>query len=200
MRFRKLLLVIMLLVSGCVSLSSINKYYPKETFSDFTMEWYGSRLRALLQKPLFPLATKPSVHIYRFLYLRTFDSPICLTLRVKSNGSGVVTFVSTSREDGYEPGKLDHYELIPLNANEIKMFLQAIDDCNFWSMTTETVFEVVNGVEEETVGVDGSQWILEAVKDGHYHVTDRWSPQDGKYREALLLLLRLSGQVIDPMY
>ena len=38
------------------------------------------------------------------------------------------------------------------------------------------------------MGTDGSQWIIEGVKKGQYHVVDRWMPKDGMVRELGLLL------------
>ena len=32
-------------------------------------------------------------------------------------------------------------------------------------------------------GTDGSQWIIEGVRGGKYHVVDRWSPTSGAARE-----------------
>ena len=31
----------------------------------------------------------------------------------------------------------------------------------------------------DTAGCDGSQWIIEGIKKGKYHVVDRWSPAKG---------------------
>ena len=42
-----------------------------------------------------------------------------------------------------------------------------------------------------SVGLDGSQWILEGVRGGEYHVVDRWSPKDNSYSQLCKYLLRL---------
>lgn len=51
--------------------------------------------------------------------------------------------------------------------------------------------------EIDDSGLDGAQWILEGVKEGRYHVVDRWTPQIGDFREACLYLLKLSNPSID---
>ena len=38
--------------------------------------------------------------------------------------------------------------------------------------------------EERTDGVDGAQWLVEGIKDGRYHLVDRWSPTDGPVRQS----------------
>jgi hypothetical protein len=38
--------------------------------------------------------------------------------------------------------------------------------------------------------MDGARWILEDVRDGKYHLVDRWSPDTGTFREAALLLVQ----------
>ena len=43
------------------------------------------------------------------------------------------------------------------------------------------------------MGRDGSQWVLEGVRDNRYHIVDRWSPENSEYREACTYLLKLSG-------
>ena len=52
--------------------------------------------------------------------------------------------------------------------------------------------------EDSRLGNDGAQWILEGMKDGRYHVVDRWSPDGGDYRAACLHLLKLSGLGVNP--
>jgi hypothetical protein len=45
---------------------------------------------------------------------------------------------------------------------------------------------------EDSNGKDGAQWVLEAAKDGRYHVVDRWSPKGGPIKELALHILELS--------
>ena len=37
-------------------------------------------------------------------------------------------------------------------------------------------------------GTDGSQWVIEGVRAGRYHVVDRWTPSKGVVRELGLML------------
>ena len=38
-------------------------------------------------------------------------------------------------------------------------------------------------------GVDGAQWIIEGVRNGTYHVVDRWSPREGQVRALGLFMV-----------
>ena len=42
--------------------------------------------------------------------------------------------------------------------------------------------------------------MLEGVKGGRYHVVDRWSPDGGPFRKAMLDLVALAGMKVDPVY
>lgn len=46
---------------------------------------------------------------------------------------------------------------------------------------------------DDKAGDDGAQWIIEGVKDGKYHLVDRWSPKDGQVRELGLMLLDMAN-------
>ena len=42
--------------------------------------------------------------------------------------------------------------------------------------------------------------VIEGVKKGKYHMVDRWCPEEGAFREAALLLIKLSRLKIDEIY
>ena len=68
------------------------------------------------------------------------------------------------------------------------MLLAQIERLRFWSLPTQ----------EETPGValDGSQWIMEGIQDGQYHLLDRHSPRDSTCRETALMLTRLANVTV----
>ena len=49
-------------------------------------------------------------------------------------------------------------------------FLTSLNDLSFWKLPASLVEET------NVVQLDGAQWILEGVKQGRYHIVDRWSP------------------------
>jgi hypothetical protein len=67
--------------------------------------------------------------------------------------------------------------------------LAKIEELKFWELSPD----------EPLVGNDGASWIVEGVKNGTYHMADRWSPQSGSVRAIGLLMLQDLGKVaIDP--
>jgi hypothetical protein len=42
------------------------------------------------------------------------------------------------------------------------------------------------------MGNDGSQWIIEGVRNGKYNVVDRWTPRDSAYQELGMFLINLT--------
>jgi hypothetical protein len=73
----------------------------------------------------------------------------------------------------------------------VDIFLKLLGQADFWKAPTEE--------KSDAVGEDGAQWIVEGVKDGQYHVVDRWSPEEGPYRKAALFLaINIGG--LNPRY
>ena len=131
------------------------------------------------------------------MWLRTFHHPVALRLQ---NEAGVRTLVvkQLSGAGGYEPGTIAIERTVALGDDEWNAFLKLIDEADYWALPTRN---------EGVMGFDGAQWILEGVKDGRYHVVDRWSPNknyspsnDLKFRDACLYLLELSGLHVISVY
>ena len=135
--------------------------------------------------------------VYRFLWLRTFHHPVALRLQ---NSGGLKTLVvrQLSGAGGYEPGGLVVDDVIEIEDQEWDTFERLLDNSNFWQLPETS---------EAVSGFDGASWVLEAVRDGQYHVVDRWSPdekdsskEDLKFRDACLYLLKLSDLDIQAIY
>lgn len=134
--------------------------------------------------------------VYRFLWLRSFHRPVALRLQ---NAGGQKTLVvrQLNGKGGYEPGVLVVDKKIKIDAQEWDAFVRLLDEANYWHLATT----------DTTLGFDGAEWVLEAVKDGQYHIVDRWSPHEScsseeelKFRDACLYLSELSGLEIQPVY
>ncbi len=134
---------------------------------------------------------------YRFLWLRTFHQPVAL--RLQSTG-GLKTLVvkQLSGAGGYQPGVLVVDAVIEIEDQDWDAFKRLLDHSNYWQLS-ET--------NEAVSGADGASWVLEAVRDGQYHIVDRWSPdekhsskEDLKFRDACRYLLELSDLNIQEMY
>jgi hypothetical protein len=64
--------------------------------------------------------------------------------------------------------------------------LAALDSANFWNTPT------LPDADENAVELDGAQWIIEGIRNGKYHIVDRWSPEAGDaVREIGITALKL---------
>lgn len=177
------------------------KYFPDLVFSslresdDFTVQWYSQHLEAMREPSLFQASKMgDKLHSYRFLWLRTFSHPIAIRLSIESDGTGTLIYVLTSGGGGYEPGEIRTNRSVSLTRKQVSEFLDCLKKADFWKLPTEE--EVPEGV----VQLDGAQWIIEGVKDGKYHIVDRWSPEKGAYRAAALFLLQLTQLKVKEVY
>lgn len=153
-----------------------DEYFPKNCFSvsefsqKFKADWYSSQLRALQESPLYSTEIDPKIECYRFTWLRTFHRPVAFRIDVNPDGTGQFTIKVADGAGGFEPGKLVRDEKKPLE----KRLMEVIR----WRFSTAKFFELPP-FEENQRGNDGSEWILEAVRDGKYHIVTRWTPQTG---------------------
>ncbi|NJM52410.1 MAG: hypothetical protein HC846_02845 [Blastocatellia bacterium] len=165
-------------------------YFPNETFlsknwkesDDFHNDWYGKFLRIMDEKPLLDISDE-NTEVYRFLWLRTFHHPIFV--RVERNEKTIRLF---SKEldgaGGYDSRKTIKTTDTILDESQWCQFLNLLEKSKYWQMPTE---------DTRLSGVDGAQWILEGVKDGRYHIVDRFMPEKDNYGQACIYLLQLSG-------
>jgi len=171
-------------------------FFPNKIFSgrqdqhDFTAGWYSKHLLAMDEPSMWQQSKKSNLHTYRFLWLRTFDRPICIRLIVNSDGSGSLITKATNGQGGYNPGRATHHKTIELSKEQTTSFLHTVKLSRFWKLPP---------YNNKDVGVDGAQWVIEGVKKGRYHIVDRWSPS-GAIREAALVLVRFSQITVGPIY
>lgn len=152
-------------------------YFPQRVLEDdaqgdsFRSNWYSKNLKALEEPSLLQKANASSAESYRFVWLRTFHHPVIVRVDIRADGRAELTTKVSSGAGGYEPGKLIENTSRPLTQQQTEKFLTTIQRLRFWDLPThETPF---------AVGCDGSQWIIEGVKGGKYHVVDRWTPAKG---------------------
>ncbi len=169
-------------------------YFPKNTFTDgwensdvFFNDWYGEHLKAMGEKSLIKVSDQ-NPEIYRFLWLRTFNHPIFVRVERTSANSFDLVSKELNGAGGFKPGRVLRTAKHTLTEEEWCKFIKMLDRANYWKLPTKL---------PNNIGVDGSQWILEGVKDGRYHIVDRFTPQKGEYREACIYLLKLSGVDVD---
>jgi hypothetical protein len=180
------------------------QYFPRGVLGatpqehDFKASWYAKELRALHEPSLWELSQDPNVEAYRFLWLRSFHHPIAVRLVLRASGSGWMHVRMTSGQGGYEPGRIIRYGVSWLTKSKTQSLLSALAAARFWNLPTLAGTNAgPDGVQ--WIGTDGAQWIVEGVKNGQYHVVDRWSPDTADpVREIGLLSLKLGRFRIRP--
>ncbi len=159
------------------------QYFPKSSLDlrrdHFKSDWYSHQLDALQEPSLYRMVKSPSAESYRFLWLRSFNNPIAVRLDPKPDGTSVLTTKVANGSGGFRPGVLTENETRVLTKEQTQSFLSKVNEVGFW--------EAPNPVNDQR-GTDGSQWIIEGVKGGRYHVVARWSPTKGVARQLGMLL------------
>lgn len=154
------------------------QYFPKSSpdmrGNEFKSKWYSTQLRALGEPSLSALSTNRDAESYRFLWLRTFHHPVVVRVDLQADGSWILTTKVASGAGGYSPGTLTTNTSRQLTAQEAQSFRDKVAKDGFWNAP--------NPVNDQA-GTDGSQWIIEGVKAGRYHVIDRWMPKNGPARD-----------------
>ncbi len=113
---------------------------------------------------------KGDKEIYRFTWLRTFHHPVSVRLEKQNNTIRLFSKVCNGA-GGYEAGQLIFDTTLNITDDQYKSLTQKVSNINFWILKTE---------QSDKSGKDGSEWIIEAVKDNKYHMVTRWTPSEGR--------------------
>ena len=163
-------------------------FFPPGTFGDadrdnaFIAAWYETPLTTMQEPVLWEMTENLQAHIYRFLWLPSFHAPFAARLSIEADGTGALNI---KRTDSKVQAKV-----YLLTMPQVRQWLERLNQAGYWKLPTQ----------DDTIGLDGARWILEGVRDGKYHVVDRWSPDSGAFREAILLLLGWADVSLNNLY
>ena len=131
------------------------------SFDDFMNGWFSEQLCALGVGPLYDSTEE----VYRFTYIHAFGEPYTIEVTLQQDGTGTLHYAV-----GDEPASSSSVIILEgdilLTQEQVKLLQDALTEADFWNLPDEI----------EQRGLDGSEWILEGVKDGTYHAVDRWAP------------------------
>ncbi len=144
----------------------------------FSINWYSKYLEAF-DEPI--LCDYLPMKVFRFTYLRSFDQPIAIRIE-NSNDTITIYWKIFNGEYGYEFGENIESQSKKLTIEDWESIVNKISALKFWNLPTQ---------ENEILGTDGSQWILEGNVEGKYHVVDRWS--GGIITSVCKALIKLTG-------
>jgi len=165
-------------------------YWPPGFFSEdndgldrHMRGWYGRHLAAMGEPSLYE-AREDDVEAYRFIHLPTWGRPV--VVRIEKRGSTVrMTHRILSGQGGYDPGELTTDTTTAATEAQLDSVRDAIDEADFWDLPVTA-----------DLGMDGEQWIIEAARDGRYHLVDRWTPApDGDHAEFVAACAALQALV-----
>jgi hypothetical protein len=193
---RALLLILVFLLGNADSIQE-DTYFPKGTFGTISRYVYAYHLGIFREPSLLRESQEGGLQSYRFLWLRTFHHAVVIRVDVLNDGTGTLITKISSGEAGFgSPGRkvIDDISR-SLSKAEVKSLLTLFSETHFWAIpTAENVHET---------GEDGSDWVMEGVRDGKYHVVSRWSPcgRSGPGKRAVCSLgrprLRLPSRAIE---
>lgn len=154
--------------------------------STFEDDWYSRHLRTAGERPLsFAPGGPDSV---RFIWLRSFHSPVIVRVDWASTGEAVLTATMLSGAGGYEPGEISGIVSRTLTPDETRRLL-ALRPAAFRKQRADC-----------RMMLDGASWIIEASGADGYRYVNSQSPRAGAVYDLGRTLLGFTGWALEPIY
>lgn len=162
------------------------RYFPVGSFSDIMRDlpwdfpwddsdsdgtyryWFSNHLSTMQEPSLF-CGALPDIETYRFLWYRTFQNPVAVRIFRRADRYGLEAVILDGRS-GYDLGKISRRVTKELSQTQWRRVVAALDEAGFWRMITGT---------GDIIGIDGAIWVIEARREGKYHVAARYAGVDG---------------------
>jgi hypothetical protein len=117
---------------------------------------------------------------YRFIWVPTFDHPVFLRVDIESDDTAILLTQVWSGQGGYTWGK-SMKNTRRLKSDEQSELFESLADIGFWTLPSQ--FER----PPNEVVLDGTDWLIEGVRDGKCHVVTRYSsPLTGFFQTQFL--------------
>lgn len=131
-------------------------YFPPGTLHLVRHATYSGYLAAM-EEPVLSENKNPGFEIYRLLYLRE-NNILVVRVQIDNGAQMVVVKEPASIESTYK-----------LTSEEWGAIFRLVDEADYWHLAPSN----------DRLGLHGWTCLLEGVRDGRYHVVERWSP-DGE--------------------
>jgi hypothetical protein len=175
--------------AGCSKFDGLPKSKPVMVLNDFEQHWFSEYLAAAGEMPLIRQVEGKRA-LFRFIWLPSFNQPVVIRIETANDGQRRIVATRLSGAGGYEPGAA---------ADKIDRRLTQEEGQRIDAMISGSkLLEQPSG--ECQLGLDGAEWIVEAIDGDGYHFLKRWSPQEGPVREFGLLLLKMTGWKFKEVY
>ncbi len=188
------MVVIVLFLADAHPLKAQEPYFPELVFlpkdkegNSIIDDVTSVHLKAMKEPSLWKLFQKDrTANVYRFLWLATGEHPICI--RLTRTGSKIALHVA--RHDGppgLTAGRLTVNKDVKLSVQQGEKLVARFEKTKFWTSPVE--------VKESRGIADGDRIVIEAVKDGKYHVINRAGSATGEsFKEFCRSLLELADE------
>ena len=187
----KLCLVTFLILFPTISLSQ--EISPAEKLR--TSKEYQNTLSLFREPQIFP-ASNSDVETYRIFIAPTFYP--ALSIRVERNGKDYVLVAKyLSGQVGYDWGKLKGEKKRRVTEKEWQKLLDLLNEASFWTLPYIDKESEPNEKGQARICIDDTDWLLEGVSGGKYHVVDRYCPESKSYKAIGLYIVKLSKLGID---
>lgn len=168
-------LTVVLSLGGVAALAyPYGDYFQTGAVTNGKESWFARHLRAMDEPALgAPRANAAAgVSELRVLVLPTWGHPVAVRYTFDTNGT-TRRAVKLCGAGGYEPGIVGIDATSAVAPADASALLAALDASGYWTMPAE----------EEIYGLDGSEVLVETVRDGEHRVRARWTPEyDSKPR------------------
>jgi hypothetical protein len=159
---------------------AVNKYGDDLHLNKSTNEWYSRVLKNCKEPVLYNY--KGAEEIYRFTLLSSYYYPVVFRFQKKGFNFILTTKVLRELYDEY-PDELESNNSVSVSFFKWYKFKGKLAEADFWKLNLN---------DNTAAPTDGSLWVVEAFKDGKYHMVERWEPEPD-LRNACLYLLSISN-------
>jgi len=152
-------------------------YLPEGSVNDVEQQWFGRHLAAM-GEPMLSAAGKPKDYVaVRLLRLPTFERPS--VVRLEAEGDRIARrAVETDGRGGFEAGNVVVDRTDMLTRTQADVMLAELDATGFWSWPVEE--------EGGLIFMDGTEFVVEAIRNGEHRVRVRTSPEIGTEERGLV--------------
>jgi hypothetical protein len=136
-----------------------------------------------MEEPSLSCGALEDTETYRFLWLRTFHNPVAVRVFRRGDDYGLEAAILDGA-GGYDPGHVSRRVTKTLSRDQWQTVIARLEGVQFWQKATKS---------DNPPGLDGAQWIIEARRDGRYHIVDRWTGTDHGMESVGRHFLDLAG-------
>jgi len=130
---------------------------------DYTNEWYSLELMALDEEAIYD----SNGHIYRYTCFSLYFNQTVVRIEINDDGTADVYYKVSEGVAKGGGGGISKSETAKLNEKETQEFLSLLSSADYWDLPKEI----------DLLGWDGDKVVVEGVKDGEYHIVDRYMPE-----------------------